>query len=372
MAVLSVSELNVYVRELIEQDFFLEDVWVEGEISNLKYFAQGGQYYFTLSDSQAQVNCVIYASFIPGLKFKLANGVMIAVRGKLKFFHKKGSLSFQVVYAVLKGVGGQSKQFQLLKEKLLKEGLFEASHKKQVPMYPEKIALITSLHSAAMWDFVTIIRQWAPHIELFIVPAVMQGLECPGSVLEALALCEPRDVDVTVVLRGGGSAEDLAGFNNEVLVRAMATFKKPLITALGHEIDYTLADFVADLRMPTPSAAADHVSRGFQQLSQLFSKLPYLHEIVHQHAQALTRDVDVLLTEASVHLDRKCKASEDVLSGYLHRLHLANPLHKLRQGYSMARLKTTGEVVRYMSQIQPGAMIETQISDGFFESRINP
>ncbi len=369
--VLSVSEVTVYLKEVIETDLLLEDVFVSGEISNLKYYAVGKHYYFTLSDPVAQLQCVIYSTFIPAIKFKLEEGLKVLVRGKMKVFQKKGTFSFQVVYMSLQGVGAQSKAFEELKNKLLKEGLLDLSRKKSLPPFVSHVALVTAFDSAAMWDFVTVSRQWAPSLKITVIPTIMQGMDCPASVLESLARVYRLDVDIVVITRGGGSAEDLAGFNNEQVVRAIAACPIPTISALGHEVDTTLTDLVSDLRMPTPTAAAQHISFPWTELQKQVKRLlvacvDHIELLFSKETHKVISAIHFIQTHVTeLHLKKRTD-----LGRLLSRLHVSNPLHKLRQGYSISRLKETGEIIKKMAQVSPGDLIQTEVLEGVFESQV--
>lgn len=364
--VLSVSDLNFYIKNLLESDIILHDIWVTGELSNVKIYSKGGQLYFTLIDSGSQLNGVIYDSFWMQLPFRPADGLKVLARGKIKLFHKKGYYVFQCAYMALQGAGNQSLGLEQLKQKLLAEGLFDPARKKPIPNYPETVGLITAPDSAAMWDYVTISKQKTPHIKIIVIPAVMQGEQSPASIISALDQGEILGkCDILLLLRGGGSASDLAGFNHEQLVRRIAKCAIPIISAVGHEVNYTLTDFVADLRVPTPTAAAEHVAAPYLELTeyliQIFKVLP---SKMTQRIQTAKDQIKMTLEELRDITQEKLTLTHQKMDQFIIRLEQANPLHRLKQGYTITRSTATGKVLRSISKISTGDQIETTIKDG--------
>jgi exodeoxyribonuclease VII large subunit len=373
MKSVTVSELNNYLKDYLEYNHELNDVWIEGEITSLKYYQLGQQIYFNLSDGKAQINCVVFSSTLKRTDFKLENGLSVFIRGKVQFYQKRGSISIQVNFVITKGSGLLSKNFEKLKAKLLKEGLFETSRKKIIPKYPQRIGLITAIDSAAMWDFITICNKLAPNIKISVIPAVMQGEKCPNSVIKALDLADKyKELDIITILRGGGSAEDLSPFNDEKLVRRIAKVSIPLISAIGHEIDYSLTDFVADLRMPTPTAAAQTISENIHSLKlDLEDKIIFLKESLQNQFQTTKEEFLELLNQLEDSINESLSDTNSQLANLLHRLQLANPLFKLKQGYSITKNIQTNIIMKSIKQGNIGTTIKTELSDGFFESDIS-
>ncbi|MFC1752502.1 exodeoxyribonuclease VII large subunit [Thermoproteota archaeon] len=374
---LTVSQLNTYLKIRLESDSDMNDVWVAGEISNLKYYHQGGQIYFNLLDKKAQINCVLYANFLENLSFKPDNGLHIVARGKIKFFHKKGTVVFQVSYMILQGEGQLAQQLEQLKNKLTKEGLFDEARKVQLPKYPKKIGLITAFDSAAMWDFISLSRHMMPNVKLVVIPAVMQGIQCPASVIQALDTVrvwekqQKTKLDIVVIMRGGGSAEDLAGFNNEALIRAVSMFHRPVVTAIGHEVDYTLADFASDFRSPTPTAAVHQLAAHYVLLAE---SLPVMIETLHKGILSHVDDAYTRITNSleiiGDEIQLKCGSLNQNLQALLHRVEQTNPLRKFQQGYSITRDVQTQKIIRLKAQVNEGDIIETQVQDGRFQSKV--
>jgi exodeoxyribonuclease VII large subunit len=262
--ILSVSQLTDLVRVLLEENF--DHVWVEGELSNLS-MPSSGHIYFTLKDAGAQLRCVMFRASARALRFKPADGVRLLVRGRISVYDQRGDYQLIVEYLEPQGIGGLQLAFIQLKERLAKEGLFSEGHKKPIPHLPQRIGVVTSATGAAVHDILTILNRRFANVQVLIRPVKVQGEGAAGEIATAIAdFNRHRDVDVLIVGRGGGSMEDLWAFNEEVVARAIYNSKIPVISAVGHEVDFTIADFVADLRAPTPSAAAELVVRSKAEL----------------------------------------------------------------------------------------------------------
>jgi exodeoxyribonuclease VII large subunit len=264
--ILTVSALNKQIRNSLEGQYGL--VWVKGEISNFKPHSSG-HFYFSLKDDNAQIGAVMFKGFNSRLKFKPENGMEVVIRGKITVYEPRGS--YQIFCEIMEpvGLGALQMAFEQLKAKLKAEGLFEASRKKPLPFMPRRIAIITSPTGAAIRDMLNVLSRRAKGLQITLIPAVVQGAQAPGDLCRAIALVQQvGGFDVLIVGRGGGSMEDLWGFNDEAVVRAIASCVIPTISAVGHEIDFTIADFVADLRAPTPSAAAELVVKNAADLSE--------------------------------------------------------------------------------------------------------
>lgn len=245
----------------------LSSIWVRGEISNFKPHSSG-HFYFSLKDSKSQISAVMFRGFNSRLKFKPHDGLEVIIKGKVTVYEPRGQ--YQIACEMMEpvGAGALQKQFEQLKAKLKSEGLFELNRKKQLPFFPHHIAVVTSPTGAAIQDILNIIRRRAPSLEVTVVPTVVQGAQAAGQICEAFKNAEKLKPDVIIVGRGGGSIEDMWCFNDEALARLIAQSQIPTISAVGHEIDFTICDFVSDLRAPTPSAAAELVSKSSMELLQ--------------------------------------------------------------------------------------------------------
>ncbi len=269
--VLSVSDLNKAIRGKLESSFQL--IWVKGEISNFKPHSSG-HFYFSLKDSKAQVNAIMFRGFNQNLKFRPESGMEVLVRGKITVYEPRGT--YQIFCEQMEPVGAGALQlaFEQLKEKLKKEGLFDPERKRPLPSLPKHVAVVTSPTGAAVKDILNVLGRRFKGLHVTIIPALVQGDGAPASVIEGIRRAQLlEDVDVMIVGRGGGSIEDLWGFNDEGVARAIANSRIPVISAVGHEIDFTIADFVADLRAPTPSAAAELVCRNAMELMEKIQTL---------------------------------------------------------------------------------------------------
>jgi len=367
---MSVSQINEYIKNLLESDMILLDIWVIGELTNVKAFPKGGQVYFTITDGNSQLNCVIYESNLTHLTFKLMDGLKINARGKIKLFHKKGYYVFQCNFLMQEGAGKLSLEFEQLKAKLLSEGLFDQNRKKAIPQFPETIGLITAWDSAAMWDFVKITNLNAGHIKLTVIPAIVQGERCANSVIQAINQADGK-FDLLVIMRGGGSAEDLAGFNQEALIRRIAQCQTPIVSAIGHEVDYTLTDFVADVRMPTPTAAAQFIAQPTVALkSRLIEWIPRLTALMQGHYQTQIEQITELIQTIQSLIQDRHQIIEDQINALISRLTQTNPLHRMKQGYTITRLLANKKIIKSTRELSINQALTTEFQDGIVTSII--
>lgn len=271
--VYNVEQLNSHIRQTLEGQ--LGVVWLQAEISNFKPHSSG-HFYFSLKDSRAQISAIMFRGHNSKLRFKPHDGLEVIVRGRITVYEPRGT--YQIVCESMEpvGAGALQKQFEQLKEKLKLEGLFEASRKKPIPHYPHHVAIVTSPTGAAIQDILNIMSRRARNVELTIVPALVQGAGAATSLCEAFSKASKLPVDVIIIGRGGGSMEDLWSFNDEKLARLIAAADLPVISAVGHEVDFTICDFVADLRAPTPSAAAELVAKSSTEITQRLTQLDRL------------------------------------------------------------------------------------------------
>ena len=292
-----VRDLVAAVRTHVEREY--ADIWVEGEISNFRAQVASGHLYFTLKDEDCQIKAVMFRSQARLLRFRPENGMQVVLRGRVTVYEKAGDLQLSAEYLEPKGAGALQIAFEQLKAKLQAEGLFEASRKKPVPALPGRIGVVTSPQAAALRDILNILRRRHHSANVLIFPAQVQGDTAAKEVITGVKFFNRvRSVDVIIVARGGGSAEDLAAFNDEALARTVAASEIPVISAVGHETDFTILDFVADLRAPTPSAAAELVIRSRQELEEQASGL---HERLARAMRYRLLMVRQVLTEVTQH-----------------------------------------------------------------------
>lgn len=264
--VLSVEQLNIQIKQLLEGH--VGNVWVRGEISNFKAHTSG-HFYFSLKDNKSQISAVMFRGYNTKLKFKPTDGMEVVLKGRISVYEPRGS--YQIICDMMEpvGAGALQKAFEQLKEKLKSEGLFDTAKKREIPPYPKKIAVVTSPTGAAIRDILNVLSRRASNVQVIVVPTLVQGETAAPQIVIALNKAyKIKDLDVIIVGRGGGSMEDMWCFNDEMVARTIATSPIPIISAIGHEIDFTISDFVADLRAPTPSAAAELVAKSSQEVSQ--------------------------------------------------------------------------------------------------------
>lgn len=272
MKPITVTQLNTYIKSILEGDANLRCIYVAGEISNFKHYYKSGHMYFTLKDENSQIKAVMYSFNASRLKFIPEDGMSVICRGRISLYERDGIDQLYVDDMQPDGLGALSVAFEQLKEKLSAEGLFDSSHKKEIPKFPKKIGVATSNMGAAVEDIKNITKRRYPLAELVIAPTVVQGDLAPADIVKSISLLDSRDdIDVIIVGRGGGSIEDLWAFNTEEVARAVYGCKTPIISAVGHETDFTICDFVADLRAETPSAAAEKATPDIFALNSFVS-----------------------------------------------------------------------------------------------------
>ncbi len=388
----TVSEITRQVKELLAKSF--SDLWITGEVSNLTYH-RSGHVYFTLKDQGAALNCVVWRSSAAKLKFRIEEGSEIIVLGNISVYEARGNYQLVVVYAEPKGIGALALAFEQLKKKLEAEGLFDERHKKPLPFLPRRIGVITSPTGAAVRDIVRTILANFPRAHVVVHPARVQGEEAAGEIARALqTLGEMNEVDVIIVGRGGGSLEDLWPFNEEVVVRAIFACAIPVISAVGHEVDVTISDYVADARAPTPTAAGEMVIPKEQDLRldllalrrrlglALRNSLERMQtaleraassyvlrkplELVEQRSQQLDELWRRVSREARFWLEGR----RGTLDAAGSRLRSLDPLNVLARGYSITTLADTKTPLNSTSGLEAGQSIETVLAKGRIVSRI--
>ncbi len=386
---LSVTELTARIKGVLEPAF--TDIWVQAEVSNYRP-AASGHLYFSLKDSGATVAAALFgAGGKKRVAFDLKDGMQVLVRGKISIYAPRGNYQFIIDQIEPLGAGALQIAFEQLKAKLAAEGLFDPKRKRPLPPFPRKIAVVTSPSGAAIRDMLNILRRRAPHLEVIVIPALVQGLEAPKQIIRGLEAANKYGLgDIIVLARGGGSMEDMWCFNDENLARAIAASKLPVVSAVGHEIDFTISDFVSDLRAPTPSAAAEIVSghwvdvaRNLQQgadrmrsvlLRDLANKRTLVGHLSARVVNPLDRlreqmqrvDEWVLRLERALlnAIDRR-KLAFGQLTGKLEAL---SPLKVLERGYAIAR-NDEGHVLRKRADAKPGESFSVVFTDGEAKAR---
>ncbi|WP_299029467.1 exodeoxyribonuclease VII large subunit [uncultured Thermanaerothrix sp.] len=390
---LSVSALTQYLRTLLESDDLLQDVWVQGEISNLSR-PTSGHIYFTLKDEYAALRCVIWRAQAQRLRVALQNGLAIEAHGYISLYERDGQYQLYVDALRLAGEGLLFQEFLRLKARLEAEGLFEPTRKRPIPAFPQRIGLVTSPTGAALQDMLNIIRQRYPLVEIVLAPVSVQGEEAASEVVRAIADLNQRErPSLIIVARGGGSLEDLWAFNDERVVRAIAASQAPIITGIGHETDFTLADFAADLRAPTPSAAAmlatpdgAELQHKVRQLERRLASALEARVQEEKHRLLLLRQrlerasplrrvredrqrLDYLSTWAAHHITSALRLRRLHLQGLQARLESLNPRAVLARGYAILQ-RPDGQTVQRVHQAAAGEILHAHLADGYLSTRV--
>jgi len=387
MYILTVTEMNTYLRELLDAEPVLSDVWVEGEISNFKRHTSG-HCYFSLKEGDAVLNAVMWKSYALRLGDLPRNGDAVLAHGRVSFYEVGGKLQLYVDTLRAAGVGFLHAQFEELKQRLDTEGLFDLSRKRALPLLPRRVGIVTSGKGAALQDMLTVLARRCPLVEVLISPCLVQGEQAPGSIVAALHTLYATDVDLIIVARGGGSLEDLWAFNAEEVARTIFASSIPVITGIGHETDTTIADYVADLRAPTPSAAAElavpeqaelrlSLAALRQQLNTAFAinidtrrrELAAAHDRLRHYNPAIRlpharQQVDDLLRRAEAQLQYGLTLRQTQLQGLQAQLSALSPQATLERGYAVVRQATNGTVVTQSTQVGSGETLVITLRSG--------
>lgn len=386
--ILTVSQVNSEISKALKKQNSLLNCWVTGEISNFKDHIPSGHWYFTLKDQWAGIKVVMFRSKAANAGFKPQNGMKVLIRGSIRLYEKDGNVQLYSEEIYPSGLGALYLAFEQLKEKLASEGLFSPEKKRAIPKYPEKVAVITSLTGAALKDILNIAQRRNPRVSLLIIPSAVQGESAPAEIAQAIKRANKyKDIDLLIVGRGGGSLEELWAFNTEEVARAIANSTIPVVSAVGHEIDYTIADFVADLRAPTPSAAAELV---IPVLDDLQAGLRSYEDLLKYRLRTLLERKRKVLDEIKMNpvlsrpawridksrqeLDHLFARLQEGITGFLSeksgilrltsaKLDLLSPLQILARGYSLA-YDSQGKVIKTIDQVNTGETIDLKIQDG--------
>jgi exodeoxyribonuclease VII large subunit len=390
--VFSVSEINRYIREIISGDLNLSDIWVKGEISNYKYH-YSGHMYFTLKDEKSLIKSVMFRSQASRLKFHPENGMKVIVRGYVSVFERDGQYQLYVEEMLPDGMGSLYLAFEQLKNKLEKEGLFDSQYKKKIPFLPSSIGVITSLTGAVIRDIINVLSRRFENFNLMLYPVSVQGVQAASTISRAIKrLNQLNCVDVIILARGGGSLEELWAFNEEQVARSIFESKIPVISAVGHETDFTIADFVADLRAPTPSAAAELVvpekralkqkNRDLRQRLQnaILKNIDINRTNLRRHNESIVfrqpynrinqekMRLDSLERNLILALTNQKEKEKAKMKFLIEKLNVLSPLNILARGYSIVKLKESNKLVKSVEDINAGDNIEINVVDGLIEA----
>ena len=388
MQTVTVKQLNLFVKSLIEGDTRLNDIYVTGEISNFKNHYASGHLYFTLKDNDASIRCVMFKGYASRVKFNIEDGLKVILRGRVSIYEKDGQYQFYAEEMHPDGLGDISLEFEQIKERLSKEGLFDSENKRPIPKFPKRIAVITSETGAAVQDIINILtRRWSL-CEIMLCPVSVQGENAVPQMLDALErVYALSNCDLIIIGRGGGSIEDLWAFNSEALARKIYESPIPVISAVGHETDFTICDFVADLRAPTPSAAAELSVPDINDIKALlYSYTAQLKNALQnklslgktnftalENSFFLKKPIETIIEkreqETDILTDRLIYAFNNLVSGYDTRLKTNNasldalsPLKVLSRGYSVA--EKDGKVITSVNSVEIDDNFNLKLSDG--------
>ncbi|MDJ1504759.1 exodeoxyribonuclease VII large subunit [Xanthocytophaga agilis] len=362
--ILSVSDLTHVIKAILEEDPDLQQISVKGEVSNLTIHSSGHAY-FTLKDEESQISCVMFRGQIsPLIRPLLKAGAKLVVEGDVTVYVSRGQYQMQVTSIRDAGIGDLFQQFLLLKEKLKEEGLFEWEHKKPLPAFPQKIGIVTSPTGAVIQDMLRVFERRYPCVEVILSPSLVQGDLAAESVIRAFRrLQEEPDLDVIIIARGGGSTEDLWGFNDERLARTIFDSAIPVVSAIGHETDFTILDFVADVRAATPTAAAELTTPDRAELlNALDSTKIYFLELLQKQLNESEQFLDDFTERLGWQMSRLLQNNKSQLDLLEAQLQILNPKAFLTQGYSIT-LKD-GKKILSSEELQKGDEIETVLQDG--------
>ena len=365
----TVSELTSSIKLILEDSF--PKIWVEGEISNFKAHTSG-HFYFTLKDQKSEIKCVFFKGDNMKIKFDIDNGMRVMCFGRVSIYEKQGAYQLYVKNVEPKGVGALQLAFEQLKEKLFKEGLFDEGRKKRVPLLPERIGIVTSPTGAAIRDMLNVLKRRFPNVEILINPVRVQGEGAKEEIKSAIEdFNRLSNVDVIIVGRGGGSIEDLWAFNEELVARAISSSEIPIISAVGHEIDWTISDFASDLRAATPSVAAELV---IAKKDELKERLDSIENALKSFPLNAVRDYEQRLDEIEEGLDLRFKhyieLKDREFTLLSEKLGILSPLSILNRGYSITFKLPERDIVKKKMSLNKGDQIETRLSAGSFTARV--
>lgn len=390
--VYSVKQVNSYVKNMFSQDFMLNHIYVKGEVSNCKYHTSG-HIYFSLKDESGTIACVMFASARSGLSFRMQEGQNVIVLGSVSVYERDGKYQLYAKEIILDGAGALYERFEALKKELEEMGMFAAEYKQPIPRYVKSVGIVTAPTGAAVRDIINISKRRNPYVQLILYPALVQGEGAAASIVRGIRMMEQQNVDVIIVGRGGGSMEDLWAFNEEVVARAIFECTIPIISAVGHETDTLISDYVADLRAPTPSAAAElavyelssvqimceeYKRRMYQQIRQRIDfsrrqteqmafrlKVAHPRQKLNEQRQYLA-DLD---SRMRIRMNSALEESRHKLAIYIEKMKGLSPLQKLNQGYAYVTDKS-GRTVRSIKDTKQGEVLDVYVTDGRVRTQV--
>ena len=390
--VYSVKQVNAYIKNMFTQDFMLNRIYIKGEVSNCKYHTSG-HIYFSLKDESGSIACIMFAGQRSGLAFKMQDGQQVIVLGSVTTYERDGKYQLYAKEIILDGAGLLYEKFEALKKELGEMGMFASEYKQPIPKFAKKIGIVTAPTGAAIRDIMNISARRNPYVQLILYPALVQGDGAAASIVKGIEMLDKHGVDVMIVGRGGGSIEDLWAFNEEPVARAIFNCRTPIISAVGHETDTTIADYVADMRAPTPSAAAELAVFEYQVLGNymeelqlklkkaLYQKLQiermklerYRLKMNYLHPKMKLREKQQRSVEIEQKLrnimEKKLNLAKQRLAIQIERMKGASPLAKLNQGFSYVSSED-GNVVKSIEQVQLEDKLTIYMTDGIVKAKV--
>ena len=411
---ITVGALTRYIKYKIDNDVNLQEVYIKGEISNFKHHTRG-HFYFTIKDEESRISAIMFASNTKNINFEPVDGTKVLVKGKISVFEATGNYQIYVTDMMEDGVGNLYALYEKLKKDLEKEGLFDKTHKKQIPKIPNKIGVVTASTGAAIKDIISTINRRYPLCEVILFPSLVQGKDAAPDIVKNIKLADTYNLDTLIVGRGGGSIEDLWAFNEEIVARAIYEAKTPIISAVGHEIDFTIADFVADIRAATPTGAAEIAVPNKDELNKLINQLTlrvsknitdkvnynksYLEKILDSYIlkspmsiyevkeEKLSNDIEKLntiilnkISQAKLMLDnlktsyiftnpnKIFENKNNIYNNLINKLDVLNPLNTLKRGYSITKLND--KVITNIKNIKINDNINVTLENGYIDAKV--
>ena len=390
--VYTVAQVNSYIKNMFSQDYMMQQILVRGEVSNCKYHTSG-HIYFTLKDRSGTIACVMFAGNRSGLAFRMEAGQQVVVGGSIEVYERDGKYQLYAKQIFLDGAGDLNAKFERLKRELEERGMFDAVYKQPIPRFAKTVGVVTAQTGAAVRDIIQVAKRRNPYVQIILYPAIVQGDAAAESIVNGIRALEHLGVDVMIVGRGGGSIEDLWAFNEEIVAQAIFDCRIPIISAVGHETDTTIADFVSDLRAPTPSAAAElavmdvgELLASLQQEKELLTRC--MHRKIREYRVETEKRMQRLgylspsarvkeKRTTAMHLEEAYQAAikqclmrqRQKLALYIQRMKGVSPLDKLNQGYSYVAHE--GKTLTSIEQVTDGDQVQIYVSDGLLSARIN-
>ena len=390
--VYSVKQVNAYIKNMFSQDFMLNRIYIKGEVSNCKYHTSG-HIYFSLKDESGSIACIMFAGNRSGLNFRMQDGQQVIVLGSVTTYERDGKYQLYAREIILDGAGLLYEKFEALKKELSEMGMFAPEYKQPIPKFAKRIGIVTAPTGAAIRDIMNISSRRNPYVQLLLYPALVQGDGAAASIVKGIEMLEKQNVDIIIVGRGGGSIEDLWAFNEEVVARAIFNCSIPIISAVGHETDTTIADYVADMRAPTPSAAAELAVYEYHALENYLSeqrlklrrtllqkvqmermkleryrmKLGYLHpKNKLREKQQLQAEYEQRIRLA---MEKKLNLAKQKMAIRIERMKGLSPLEKLNQGFSYVASEN-GTVVKSVDHVSKGDKLTIYVTDGILKAKV--